>query len=648
MAFMRTPHRSPARRGALAAALAVSLFAAPVAVPTAHAATNAVDRVALGIGADETQANVAWQSARLGEQYLEYWKSDDPSSKQSVTSEKGPREALITNLEPETEYTYRIGSDKIGWTDEATFTTGEESDSWNFLAFADAQIGVDTKIDEQAAAWDKAVTTATSEHPDSAFIMHLGDQIEGWGAPNQQMKAFLAPEKLKEYRLAVLRGNHETYAPASIFDDGFYLPNEDADTTDYFFTYNNVLFIGLDGNRSSSEDIQKHAEFVKKTIAEQGKDADWVIAGIHQAPFSQGTHYTDNDVVRMRNELTPELSSAGVDLVLSGHDHIYTRTHLMNGADPVVPESAAKAGDVLIPDENQVLYVTSTTATGGKYYDFQDENKEKHPRIREERATDLVHKSTARWRQDYNPDYTSIDVSPESLKLTTYNINTPYTVDQVTLQKKDAAKPEETTTPAKPSEATTSATSAQATPTTGKTSPAETTTATTTVRQEPKTSVVTTTVEKPVTTTQTVDKTTEVPTTITKGSPAPTTVTTAVPTTVREEVAKTTTKLVPTTITRTEEVASTAKETVKETVEKTVATTANATVTTTAEPTEKPDQQPSEKPSDDTEGASSGSSVAGAVLLALGLFASLLAVIAGIFAHQYPDLVQQIRNYFNI
>ena len=79
------------------------------------------------------------------------------------------------------------------------------------------------------------------------------------------------------------------------------------------------------------------------------------IAGIHQAPFSQGTHYTDNDVVRMRNELTPELSSAGVDLVLSGHDHIYTRTHLMNGADPVVPEGAAKAGDVLIPDENQVL-----------------------------------------------------------------------------------------------------------------------------------------------------------------------------------------------------------------------------------------------------------------------------------------------------
>ena len=116
----------------------------------------------------------------------------------------------------------------------------------------------------------------------------------------------------------------------------------------------------------------------------------------------------------------------------------------MNGFNPVIPEGASKSGDVLIPEDGEVLYVTSTTATGGKYYDFQDKYGDTHPNIREERARDLAHDSTARWRQDYNPDYTNIEVSPTELKLTTYNINTPYVVDQVTLKKKDV--PEETPT----------------------------------------------------------------------------------------------------------------------------------------------------------------------------------------------------------
>ena len=212
------------------------------------------------------------------------------------------------------------------------------------------------------------------------------------GAPVKQLEEFTAPEKLQEYRLAVLKGNHETYTLDRHFQDTYFLPNEVDDTANYFFNYNNVLFIGLDGNRASKADIDVHAKFVNETIAAHGGDADWVIVGIHHAPFSQGTHYTDKDVVELRNSLTPKLSEAGVDLVLSGHDHIYTRTHLMNGVDPVIPAGASKSGDILIPEDNEVLYVTSTTATGGKYYDFQDENGTTHPNVREENVTDLAHK----------------------------------------------------------------------------------------------------------------------------------------------------------------------------------------------------------------------------------------------------------------
>ncbi|WP_141761617.1 metallophosphoesterase family protein [Corynebacterium sp. HMSC036E10] len=509
------------RRTAISAAVVVSLFSSATTAVAADAPAGAINtrisRIVLGIGSDATEANLAWQSKTSETQFLEYWPTADPTNITRVESPRGPynsavfypHEATMTGLEPDTEYAYRVGSDRRGYSEQRTFTTGTDGDSWSFLAMADAQIGVDTKIAEQSAAWNKAVNTATGEHPDSAFIMHLGDQVEGWGAPVKQLEEFTAPEKLQEYRLAVLKGNHETYTLDRHFQDTYFLPNEVDDTANYFFNYNNVLFIGLDGNRASKADIDVHAKFVNETIAAHGADADWVIVGIHHAPFSQGTHYTDKDVVELRNSLTPKLSEAGVDLVLSGHDHIYTRTHLMNGVAPVIPAGASKSGDILIPEDNEVLYVTSTTATGGKYYDFQDENGTTHPNVREENVTDLAHKSTARWRQDYNPDYTSIDVSSESLKLTTYNINTPYVVDQVTLLKKDATQeepPQEEapTTTEKPSATTTSA----AKPTTLTSVSTVTLTETSTITS-PSPTVVETTKVVPTTVKQTVTPTTE-------------------------------------------------------------------------------------------------------------------------------------------
>ena len=599
MTLLRSPQNPPLRRGALATAVVITLLTSSTTAVSANAQetiNTRISRIVLGVGSDATEANLAWQSKGPGAQSVQYWPANDPDNVTEIESTRGPynaaffypHEATMTGLQPETQYIYRVGNDRRGWSEKRTFTTGADSDTWNFLAMADVQIGVDTKIREQAAAWNKAVNVATGEHPESAFIMLLGDQIEGWGAPVAQLEAFTAPEKLQQYRLAVMKGNHETYAPDSHFRDTYFLPNEVGSSANYFFNYNNVLFIGLDGNRSSSEDINSHAKFVNDTIANSGAEADWVVVGIHQAPFSQGKHYTDSDVVRLRNELTPKLSEAGVDLVLSGHDHIYTRTHLMNGFNPVIPEGASKSGDVLIPEDGEVLYVTSTTATGGKYYDFQDKYGDTHPNIREERARDLAHDSTARWRQDYNPDYTNIEVSPTELKLTTYNINTPYVVDQVTLKKKDVpeetptANPtteqptteqptteqptsgqptsEQTSTAAEPttepSGSTVTATATEtATATATETATATATaTQTTTATQPPKTEVLTTTVtsEKLVTTTKTSVGTATVTQTSTQTTPVTQVVeqTKTVPTTVKETVVQTETVKVPTTITK--------------------------------------------------------------------------------------------------
>lgn len=472
MTLRKTPFRlRPWQRAALAAVVASSVAMTQSTVAVAQAAP--VSRIVLGIGADETQANVAWQSRTTGPQYLEYWPTDNPGSIRTIAAKQGaynaaifyPQEATMQDLQPNTSYTYRVLDSKGLRSAEYTFQTGDFSDSWNFLALADAQIGVGGLIAEQTANWDRALETATKEHPNSSFIMHLGDQVEGWGDPLAQYEGFLSPDEVRSYRLGVLKGNHETYGttPHKHFDDSFSLPNEVGNSANYYFEYNNVLFIGLDSNRSTAADIAEHAQFVSETVAEYGAANDWIIVGFHHAPFSQGTHYTDADIVRLREQLTPALSAAGVDLVLSGHDHIYTRSHLMEGSNPVIPESQARSGDVLEPAAGQVLYVTSTTAGGGKYYDFQGKDGTRYPRIREERARDLAHDSTARWRQDYNPDYTNIQVTPTTLTLTTYNVNTPYVVDKVTLSKAEKPKVEKPKEE-KPKESETGTTPTETTP----------------------------------------------------------------------------------------------------------------------------------------------------------------------------------------
>lgn len=641
MTLLRTHHSL--RRGTIATAVVVSLLAPMTTAVAADAVNTKLSRIVLGIGSDATEANVAWQSKTNELQYLEYWPADNAADKTSVESPRGPyngkifypHEATMTGLEPDTEYVYRVGNDDRGWSEERTFTTGEDSDSWSFLAMADAQIGVDAKIDEQSAAWNKAVNVATGEHPDSAFLMHLGDQVEGWGAAVKQLEEFTAPEALQNYRLAVLKGNHETYTSDRHFQDTYFLPNEDGASANYFFNYNNILFIGLDGNRSSAADIEAHAKFVNDAIADHGAAADWVMVGIHQAPFSQGTHYTDSDVVRLRKQLTPKLSEAGVDLVLSGHDHIYTRTHLMNGFDPVIPEGAAKSGDVLIPEDGEVLYLTSTTATGGKYYDFQDESGETHPNIREERARDLAHDSTARWRQDYNPDYTNIEVSPTELKLTTYNINTPYVVDQVTLQKKDAQKPEEKpTTEQKPApEVVTTTQTSEKLVTTTNTSVGTATVTETSTQTSPETKVVEKTKEVPTTVKETVTKTetVEVPTTITKNAEPEVTTSTSVGT-----------------ATVTETSTQTAPETKVVEKTKTVPTTVTETITKNAEPQEPAGDSDSDSTGKDAAGSVSGSSTGGIILTVLAILIAVLGAIFAALSYVHPQWIQDIRKQFNI
>lgn len=205
---------------------------------------------------------------------------------------------------------------------------------------------------------------------------------------------------------------------------------------DYFFERGNALIVSLDSNLSSSADIDSHAEYLRQVIGSKGADKDWVVVTYHHSPFSQAYHQNDGDVKRLREGLTPVMSELGVDAVLGGHDHIYTRSYLMEGTKPVVPEEKPAAGDVLHPQDGQVLYMIASSASGSKFYDFWAAGKT-YKDLSEEEAAEkgLTAPFTARWNQDRTPDYTNVEVTANTLTLTTYNVDDGSIVDKVTLAK---------------------------------------------------------------------------------------------------------------------------------------------------------------------------------------------------------------------
>lgn len=444
--------RSRILPAALACALATTAATATtVALPApAQAASGTIYRQILQPGANESSVIVSWRThATRAKEFLEVAPTSDPGAVQRFPAQEKNAGRILyksnfataTGLAENTEYTYRVGSDEGGWSQPETFNTRSFGDDWSFLTVTDAQIGVNLGYDAQAKQWNTTLGNAVADVPDAGFVWSLGDQVEGWGDIFGEYERFFSAPALRRIPTSALAGNHESYpSPLELthYDEHFINPNQDTASRDFYFTRNNVLFIGLESDHADAAKVAHHADFVRQTVAEHGADKDWIVVGMHHAFFSQGDHYLDSDVKLLRENLAPVFSEVGVDAVLSGHDHIYTRTHLMNGTTPVTPAQAPARGDRLTPGEGEVLYLTTTTAGGGKYYDFADEQGKAYPKARMEHiAPSLPHASTAFWRQDYTPDYLRVDVSNDELTFTTYNANDPSVVDKVTLINRD-------------------------------------------------------------------------------------------------------------------------------------------------------------------------------------------------------------------
>lgn len=276
----------------------------------------------------------------------------------------------LTELLPATLYYYQVG-------DSSGFNEFEPEKHW-FKTYPEGTVPTrvwvmgDTgepgeilnHVRDAAFAWmknnpvisaDGSIRPVVAGEPGSLFDiwLALGDIAYRSGTNAQYQVALFEPfaEVLPNVAILPVYGNHDErrWTYFRIFD----LPeNAEAGglasgTENYYSVdYSNIHFVVLDSQDSGLAVNGKMAVWLKDDLAQNTKP--WTVVAFHHPPYTKGSHDSDDDsdsggrMQEMRQNILPILENAGVDLVLSGHSHMYERSYLMDCAYGSSDEFSAK------------------------------------------------------------------------------------------------------------------------------------------------------------------------------------------------------------------------------------------------------------------------------------------------------------------
>jgi len=368
--------------------------------------TLQVDGLCLFTGGD-AQVTARWLGdgedmflnyAPMGEEQSDRVKSV-PAVRNKIEAESKYRySAPMQGLQAETTYTYWLES-ALGRTTFKQFTTPGQA--FSFLLLGDPQL-----IDEASAG---ALEQALSWFPEASFALGAGDLTDS-SEKTEQYRLFLNTPSFRSLPVAAVKGNHEG---DTLYDFYFMPENLPSSGRDFCFSYANTLFVCLDSNNT---DIAAHQMFLQQSI--DAGQWDWVIVCMHHSMFSVGAHADEENIQNLQKEYAALFTAFDVDLVLSGHDHFYARTQLLENRSP--------AGEDLVKVKGQTLYISAGSSTGSKYY--------------EQTNVDLA--QFAALGKAERPVITQINVSSEQLSITTLYADDGTLADEAVLTRAQPNPPQ--------------------------------------------------------------------------------------------------------------------------------------------------------------------------------------------------------------
>jgi len=229
--------------------------------------------------------------------------------------------AKLRDLKPTTTYEYQI-SPQTNWSDNQTFSTSENNDSFAFTWFGDTH---------HSPKFGEIFNRADEAHPDVAFYSIAGDMVSDGLHRNQWDDIFDFPKTIISRKpfMNVL-GNHDNRGGlgALMYRELFSYPKngpagiEEEHT--YSFKYKNALFLMIDATSST----EAQTAWIEDQLA--NTDATWKFAMFHFPPYNWEEPY-----LAIQKEWVPVFDKYHVDMVFSGHIHYYMRSKPMKGGEVV-------------------------------------------------------------------------------------------------------------------------------------------------------------------------------------------------------------------------------------------------------------------------------------------------------------------------
>ena len=292
-----------------------------------------------------------WQSEEEFAGVVRYGLNPNQLTNTQKEAESGEEhEVRLSGLRPATKYFYSLGdgiqtdfAGKNFWFKTAPLTKANSNDSVRFWVTGDQGYPniIQTQVRDAMLSWVKQNPRTTKYSPVPDFWITTGDNAYRSGSNEQFQAGFFEPYKtiLRNTPVWPTYGNHD--ARRWVFFDIFTFPTKaesggvaSGSEHYYSFDYANIHFVMLDTEASDLDDDGEMLSWLKKDLKETKQQ--WLITVFHHPSYTKGSHDSDNKrdsrgrLIMVRENIVPILEKAGVDLVLSGHSHMYERSELIN------------------------------------------------------------------------------------------------------------------------------------------------------------------------------------------------------------------------------------------------------------------------------------------------------------------------------
>jgi hypothetical protein len=439
MKLINWVHAAVGARRRVAAGAAVAVLGTSMALGggAAHAADPATPTgIILGVGASESQRVVSWYSSAGTAQVVQVAPTDNldkgrfprnattfPATVAANSVNSGFNgHATIDGLKKWTSYSYRVGSEGA-WSPTYSFKTQDFKGDYSFLFFGDPQIGSSGDVAKDGAGWMDTLNVALGANPKAELLVSGGDQVETANTETQ-WNAFLAPDKLRQYPWAATIGNHDVggqayeqhfWTPNTDRSAGFYRGNASTESGgDYWYIYKDVLFIDINSNAYANNADAAHVEYITKVVNAQGTKAKYTVLVYHHSIYSPADHANDTDNQKRRLDFPTAFSKLGVDLVLQGHDHSYSRSYVIKNGQKANPAEKPAATQVS-QGPGGVIYVTANSSSGSKYYDLTAPDTTQDPNYGADPLNPKNHWANSVENQEHARSYVKVDVRKDKL-----------------------------------------------------------------------------------------------------------------------------------------------------------------------------------------------------------------------------------------